>query len=353
VKKQRVIGHSPLSRRMLRLYIDTAPEDFNRSRRPFRYAITVLSILLGASCLAAIIFTALHWDLNSNIVKQCKNDTQPAFLCYVRSIFTNALQTEWDKYFLVTFLFTYATVFLHIVSGLLGLTSIQTILLIIGIGVSYPILFVSSFIYFYRSTPKKKKSPVPINLLALALIYVILMIVVPTYLLYFFLTSSPLVVSIASIVLLVSPIGFALISFPCGFCSQSLQRCWMFNSHRFLAGCQIGIFILCTPLYFISLVSLIYHWSFDRIRESYVKNSSDVNPMTIIWTIDYVSLLISVMFFITTNEYLLLSNVYRTRASKMKLIISWLAFAILFLVAPCLAFPIYIAWREYQYLEPN
>lgn len=346
---------------MLRLYIDTAPEDFNKSRRSFRYAITILCILLGVSCLAGILFTALHWDLNSKIVNQCKSDAQSAFLCYTRLIFANALQTEWDKYFLVTFLFTYATVFFHIISessrtnvtGLLGLTSIQTILLIIGIGVSYPILFVCSFIYFYRSTPKTKKSPVPINLLALALIYVILMIIAPTYLLYFFLTSNPLVVSIVSIVLLVSPIGFTLISFPFRLCAESLQRYWVFNSHRFLASCQIVIFILCTPLYFISVVSLVQHWSFDRIRDGYVKNTSDVNPMAIIWSIDYVSLLISVVFFIGTNEYLLLSNVYRTRSSKIKLIISWLAFAILFLVAPCLAFPIYIAWREYQYLELN
>ena len=346
---------------MQRLFLETATEDLNRSRRPFQFAISTLSILLGLSCLAGIVFTALHWDLHSNYVQQCQNDTQSIVLCYVRLIFANALQTEWDKYILVTLLFTYAPVFLHIVSessrsnvaGLLGLTSIQTILVIVGIGVAYPVLFVPSFIYFYRSTPNKKKSPVPINLVVVALIYVILLIILPTYLLYFFLSSNRFIVSIVSIVLLVSPLVFVLVSFPFRFCSNCLQRYWLVNSHRLLAQCQILVFILCTPLYFISLVSLILHFSLDGIRDSYVKNSSNVNPTTLIWSMDYVALLISLMFFIGTNEYLSQGDVYRNQSSKIKLIICWLTFAILFLVAPCLAFPIYIAWREYQYLELN
>ena len=191
-----------------------------------------------------------------------------------RLIFANALQTEWDKYILVTLLFTYATVFLHIVSessrtnvaGLLGLTSIQTILMIVGIGVAYPVVFLPSFIYFYRSTPTKKKSPIPINLVAVALIYVILLIILPTYLLYFFVSSDKLIGSILSIVLLVSPLGFTLVSFPFRFCSNWLQHCWLVNSHRLLAQCQILIFVLCAPLYFIALVSLILHGSLDGIR---------------------------------------------------------------------------------------
>ena len=84
--------------------------------------------------------------------------------------------------------------FLHIitetnrtnVSGLLGLMIIQTMCIIFGIGVGFPILFLPSYIYFYKSNNTSNKSPVPIDILYIGLIYIICMIIVPTYLLYFY-----------------------------------------------------------------------------------------------------------------------------------------------------------------------
>ncbi|CAF1154647.1 unnamed protein product [Adineta steineri] len=346
---------------MLRLDVDISSKYANRSYRRLKYIISILSILVGLLCLTGFIWTSIEGNINSKLIDECKNDTQTTILCFIRLITTNALRTEWDKYIMVTLLFTYASVFLHIivestrtnVSGLLGQMIIQTIFIIVGIGVCFPILFIPSFLYFYKSKNNLNKSPVPIDIVCIGIIYIICVIIVPTYLLYFF-SSHELIASIMSIILLISPLGFALISLPFRLLSGVTQRCWVINSHRLIVHCQITLFILSAPLFFITLVSLIMHGSFDSIKQSYVtENTNEINPITFIWSIDYISLFISLILFIISNEYLFHDNINRNRSSKIKQIIGYISFSIIFIITPCLAFPLYIAWQEYHYLIPT
>jgi hypothetical protein len=131
-----------------------------------------------------------------------------------------------------------------------------------------------------------------------------------------------------------------------------MQRCWIINSHRFIVQCQVVLFILSAPLFFITLVALITHWSFDLFKQSYVTEISNmINPIAIIWTIDYTSLFLSLILFISINEYLFTNNNIRTRSSIIKKFIGHSIFIIIFVITPCLAFPLYIAWKEYQYLK--
>ncbi|UJR25516.1 hypothetical protein I4U23_006862 [Adineta vaga] len=237
------------------------------------------------------------------------------------------------------------------VSGLLGQMIIQTLLIIFGIGISFPIFFLPSYIYFYKSKANPHKSPVPIDILCLGLIYIICMIIVPTYLIYF-LSSDKLFASILSIILLISPMAFSLISLPCRLFSRAIQRCWIINSHRLIVHCQVTLFILSAPLFFISLVSLIMHGSFELIKQSYVtKLTNIIHPVTFIWSIDYLSLFLSLILFIFTNEYLFYRITDEIYSSKIKRILGFFLFMIVFFITPCLAFPLYVAWREYQYLK--
>ncbi|CAF0871703.1 unnamed protein product [Rotaria sordida] len=338
---------------------DISTNSSNRSQRIFQFTIIILSILLGLLCLAGVIVTSIKWNLSSDLINECQNDTQPIVLCYIRLIINNNLLTQWDRYIMISLLFTYATVFFHIivestrtnVSGLLGQMIIQTIFIIAGIGVCFPILFIPSYIYFYKSENKLNKSPVPIHILYTGLIYIVLIIITPTYLIYF-LSSNKLIISIMSIILLISPLGFALISLPVRLFSESIQRCWIINSHRLIVYCQIILFILSAPLFFITFVSLIMHWSNELIKKSYVNEISNIiNPITIIWSIDYISLFIGLILYLITNEYLLIDSIYLNRSSKIKRLIGWFIFAVIFIISPCLAFPLYIAWKEYQFVE--
>ncbi|CAF0899635.1 unnamed protein product [Rotaria sordida] len=338
---------------------DISTNSSNRSQRIFQFTIIILSILLGLLCLAGVIVTSIKWNLSSDLINECQNDTQPIVLCYIRLIINNNLLTQWDRYIMISLLFTYATVFFHIivestrtnVSGLLGQMIIQTIFIIVGIGVCFPILFIPSYIYFYKSENKLNKSPVPIHILYTGLIYIVLIIITPTYLIYF-LSSNKLIISIMSIILLISPLGFALISLPVRLFSESIQRCWIINSHRLIVYCQIILFILSAPLFFITFVSLIMHWSNELIKKSYVNEISNIiNPITIIWSIDYISLFIGLILYLITNEYLLIDSIYLTRSSKIKRLIGCFVFAVIFIISPCLAFPLYIAWKEYQFVE--
>ena len=155
-----------------------------------------------------------------------------------------------------------------------------------------------------------------------------------------------------TIILLVSPLGFALISLPFRLLSTYIQRCWFINSHRLIVYCQITLFIVSAPIYFFTLVALIMHGSFDRIKDSYVTNITNVvNPIMIIWSIDYTSLFISLILFIIINEYLFSGHNQRIHSLKLRKFISYLIFAIFFIPAPCLVFPLYIAWREYEYIN--
>jgi hypothetical protein len=344
---------------MHQLDIDTSLIRSTRPSRIFQYIIITLSILLGLGCLSGFIVTPIKWNLHSNSVNDCKNDTQSMGLCYIRLIISKAFQNDWDKFIIVSLLCTYASVFLHIitetnrtnVSGLLGLMIIQTMCIIFGIGVGFPILFLPAYIYFYKSNNTSNKSPVPIDILYIGLIYIICMITVPTYLIYFF-PKDKLIVSIMAIILLVSPLGFALISLPFRLLSTYIQRCWFINSHRLIVYCQITLFIVSAPIYCFALVALIMHGSFDRIKDSYVTNITNVvNPMIIIWSIDYTSLFISLILFIIMNEYLFSRHNQRIQSLKLRKFIGYLFFAIFFIPAPCLVFPLYIAWREYQYIE--
>ncbi|CAF0728094.1 unnamed protein product [Rotaria sp. Silwood1] len=341
------------------LDFDTSQNSSNRSKRIFKYIIVILSILVGLLCLVGFIVTSIKWNLSSNLVNECKNDTQPIVLCYIRLIINNALLTQWDRYIMISLLLTYASVFFHIivestrtnVSGLLGQMIIQTIFLIIGIGACFPILFIPSYVYFYKSENNLNKSPVPIHILYTGLIYIILIIITPTYLVYF-LSSNKLIVSIMSIILLISPLGFALISLPVRLFSECIQRCWIINSHRLIVYSQIILFILSAPLFFITFVSLIMHWSNDLIKRSYVTEITNmVNPITVIWSIDYVSIFIGLILFIITNEYLSIGKTYRIQSSKIKRLIACFIFVLVFIISPCLAFPLYIAWKEYQFVE--
>jgi hypothetical protein len=318
-----------------------------------------LSIVLGLLCLSGFIVTPTHWNLHSNFVKICEKDTQSIALCYIRLMISNAFHSDWEKYIFVTLLLTYASVLFHMivetnrtnVSGLLSLMIVQIIFIVVGIGVCFPILFIPSYIYFYKSNNNSNKSPVPIDILYIGLIYIICMIIIPTYLVYF-LPSDKLIVSIMSIILLVSPIGFVLISLPFRLLSTYIQRCWIISSHRLIVYCQLILFILSAPLFFIALVSLIMHWSFDRISESYVtKIGNVVNPMTIIWSIDYTSLFISLILFMIANEHLFRGHNQRIQSLKLRKVIGYFVFAIFFIPAPCLIFPLYVAWKEYQYIK--
>jgi len=325
-----------------------------------KHLIIILSILLGLLCLVGFIVTSIQWNINSILEENCKqNNTQDFVLCFIRSIIDDGRHTQWNRHILITLLLTYASVFFHIiiessrtnVSGLLGQTIIQTIFIIFGIGVCFPILFIPAYIYFYTKKNNLNKSPVSIDIIFLGFIYIIFLIIIPTYFVYF-LSSNRLILSIMSIILLVSPFGFALISFPFRLISEFMQRCWIVNSHRLIVQCQIILFIFSAPLFFITLVALISHWSFDLFKKSYmIEISNIINPVAIIWSIDYISLLLSLILFISTNEYLFSNTNIRIRSSIIKRFIGYFIFAIIFVITPCLAFPLYIAWKEYQYLR--
>jgi len=315
---------------------------------------------LGLLCLAGFIVTSIQWNINSTLERNCtRNHTQDFALCYIRAIIHDGLRTQWNRYILVSLLLTYASVFLHMivessrtnVSGLLGQMIIKIICIIFGIGVCFPILFLSSYIYFYKSKNHSNKSPVPINIVCLGFIYITCMIIIPTYLIYFF-SSHKLIASIMSIILLASPLGFVFISLPFRLFSKISQRCWIINSHRLIVHCQVALFILSVPLFFIAFVSLIMHGSLDLIKQSYVTEITNaINPTTIIWSIDYISLFISLILFIITNEYLFHDNTPRIRSLEIKRFLGSCLFGIVFIITPCLAFPLYIAWKEYQYLK--
>jgi hypothetical protein len=156
-----------------------------------------------------------------------------------------------------------------------------------------------------------------------------------------------------SIILLISPLAFVLISLPFRLLSGRMQNCWIINSHRLIVYCQVVLFCISTPLFFITFVALIRHWSFELFKQSYVTEISNmINPTAMIWSIDYTSLFLSLILFIIINEYLCQNNNIRVRSVIIKRFIGYFIFAIIFVVTPCLAFPLYIAWKEYQYLQP-
>jgi hypothetical protein len=94
------------------------------------------------------------------------------------------------------------------------------------------------------------------------------------------------------------------------------------------------------------------HGSLDLIKQTYVTEITNaINPITIIWSIDYISLFISLILFIVTNEYLFHDNTPRIRSLEIKRFLGCFIFGIVFIITPCLAFPLYIAWKEYQYLK--
>lgn len=338
----------------------TSTHSPKRSNHICKYFIIILSILLGLLCLAGFILTSIQLNINSTLERNCKqNDT----LCFIRSIITDGLRTQWNRFILTSLLLTYASVLFHMiiesnrtnVTGLLGQMIIQIISIIFGIGVCYPILFLPSYIYFYKSQSNLKsqsdlKSPVPIDIIFIGFIYIIFIIIIPTYLIYFF-SSNQLIISIMSIILLVSPLGFVLISLPFRLISKSIQRCWIINSHRLIVLSQIVLFIFSAPLFFITLVSLIRHWSFNLFKESYMTEIPNmINPIAIIWSIDYTSLFLSLILFITINEYLFINNRDRMQRSIIKRFIGCFIIDIICIITPCLAFPLYIAWKEYQFL---
>jgi hypothetical protein len=340
---------------------DTASYPPQRSNPIFKYLLIILSILLGLLCLAGFIVTSIQWNINSTLERNCtRNHTQDFALCYIRAIIHDGFRTQWNRYILVSLLLTYASVFLHMivessrtnVSGLLGQMIIQIICIIFGIGVCFPILFLSSYIYFYKFERHSTKSSVPIDIIFLAFIYIICLIIIPTYLIYFF-SSNELILSIMSIILLISPLAFVLISLPFRLLSRRMQDCWIINSHRLIVYCQVALFCISTPLFFITFVALIRNWSFDLFKQSYVTEIlNTINPIAMIWSIDYTSLLLSLILFIIINEYLGQNNNIRVRSIIIKRFISYFIFGIIFVITPCLAFPLYVAWKEYQYLQP-
>ena len=144
---------------MLHLDMDVTSTRLNRPNRCILYFITIISILLGLSCLGGFLVTSIQWNLQSDIIQECKNDTQSTGLCFLRLIVSNAFHTDWDKFIIVSLLLTYASVLFHIITetnrtnitGPLGLMIIHVICIIFGIGVCFPLLFIPSYIYFYKS----------------------------------------------------------------------------------------------------------------------------------------------------------------------------------------------------------
>ncbi|CAF4783635.1 unnamed protein product, partial [Rotaria socialis] len=89
--------------------------------------------------------------------------------------------------------------------------------------------------------------------------------------------------------------------------------------------------------------------SSDMIKKSYVTETSNMaNPLAIIWSLDYVSLLIGLILFLITNEHLFPSNRNAIHPSKIKILIINFILGLFFIISPCLTFPIYIAWTAYQ-----
>jgi hypothetical protein len=337
----------------------TLPSPNKQSNVKYKYLMIILCISLGLLCLGGFIFTSIQWNINSSLERDCpQNQTQKFVLCFIRAIINNARRTQWDRFVLVSLLLLYASVFFQIiiettrkkVTGLLGQMMIQTMCIIFGIGVAFPILFLSGYIHFYQFKHQPSKSPVSIEIILIAFIYVICMIIIPTYLISFI--SNELLHSIMSIILLVSPLAFALFSLPFRLLSKPKQCCWIINNHQLIVQCQIILFILSSPLFFITLVALIEHWSINLFKQSYVTEIPNmINPMAIIWTMDYTSLILSLILFIGINEYLLYNNNDEFLSSKNRRIIVYLIFGILFIITPCLTFPLYIAWKEYQYIK--
>lgn len=331
-----------------------------KQSHPFcKYFISILSILSGIACLTGFIITSIKFDTNSFLNKNCpQNNTEDYILCYVRGIIMEGRHTYWTQYVLVSLLLTYASVLFHMiiettrtnVTGLLGQMIIQIICITFGIGTAYPLLFLPSYIYFYRNQNNLKKSSVPLDRILLGLIYIILIIIIPTYLVYFK-SKAELLMSIISIILNVSPIGFALISLPFRFLSQSIQRCWVINSHKLIISCQIILFCLSAPLFFAVFIGVIRHLSYNLFELSYVTKipNTIINSIAIIWSVDYTSLLFTLILFIIINEYLFINNhVIRKRSAIVLKIIGLIIFLIIFFITPCLLFPLYIAWKEYQ-----
>ncbi|CAF3325372.1 unnamed protein product [Rotaria socialis] len=341
---------------MQHMEFDGSLNPSNRSKRAVNITVSTISILLGLSCLAGFVITSVKLDLSTDLLNNCKADTEPTAICYIRSIINNNFSTEWNRYIIISLLLTYASVFYHTIietsrtdlSGLLGQMIIQTICFIIGIGPYFSILFIPSYLRFYTSKKKLSKSSVSIELVYVGLIYVIVAIIVPTYIIYFF-SSKTRLASIMSIILLVSPLGFPLISIPFRFCSEFNQRCWCIEFRQLITCCQLVLVILTAPLYFIVVVSMILHWSSDMIKKSYVTETSNMaNPLAIIWSLDYVSLLIGLILFLITNEHLFPSNRNAIHPSKIKILIINFILGLFFIISPCLTFPIYIAWTAYQ-----
>lgn len=343
---------------MQSLHLETLSLNTRQFRKRFNCVILTLSILVGFICLTAFIFTSIYGNINSYIKDKCQENHSENISCFIRLLFAEAFQTRWQKYILVSLLLTYATVYFHIliesnrtnVLSLLSQTAFLTISLIIGIGVSVPIFFISAYIRFYESRRTIEKSPVTITTVYLALIYTILLIILPTYLYYFLSSSNETYSLILSIVLLGSPIGFAFVSLPFRFCSNWIRPCWVISSHRLIFICHAVLFILNSSLFFISVVSLFLHWSSDQFKNSYIDPEADVNPVSIIWLTDYLSLLVSLIVFMITNEYFFHYKTYQHGSRKIRAFVVWLLFGIFFVLAPCLAFPLYLAWRERLYI---
>ena len=329
-----------------------------RSRLISLYVISALSVLLGLLCLGAFVFTSIHWNINSNLERICReNQTQDSILCFIRSIISEARRTQWNRFILSSLLLTYASVFFHIIietnrtniSGFLGLMTFHTVSIVVGIGVSLPIFYLPSYFYFYQLKHHTMKSPVSIDVVLIGLIYTMCIIVLPTYFICF-LSSNELVLTIMSIVLLGSPIAFTFVLFPFRLTSGRIQRCWIVNSHRLILASQLLLFIFSTPIYFITFIAFIQHYSIHLFEQSYLINDpfNSINPMAIIWSIDYTFLLLALALFIIINEYMF----HNPRSSiHVREIIGYFIFIITFFIAPCLVFPLYIAWREYQYLR--
>lgn len=343
---------------MKNLYSYNNSDQPKRSRLISLYVISALSILLGLLCLGAFVLTSIHWNINLNLEKNCReNQTQDSILCFIRSIISEARRTQWNRFILSSLLLTYASVFFHIiietnrtnVSGFLGLMTFHTVSIVVGIGASLPMFYLPSYFYFYQLKHHTMKSPVSIDVVLIGLIYTICVIVLPTYLISF-LSSNELVLTIMSIVLLGSPIAFTFVLFPFRLISGRIQHCWIVNSHRLILACQLLLFIFSSPIFFITFVAFIQHCSIHLLEQSYLLNdpSNTINPMAIIWSIDYIFFLLALALFIIINEYMF----HNQRSSiHVREIIGYFIFTITFFIAPCLVFPLYIAWREYQYLR--
>lgn len=325
-----------------------------------KYVLIIISIVLGLSCLAGFVFVSIQFKTNSYLESSChENQTDNVILCFLRSIISTGMHTQWNRLIMINLLLTYASVFHHIivetnrtnVRGPLGLMILQTACIIFGIGFSFPSLYISSFIYFYQLKRSSTKSSVPIDTILLGFIYVFVVITIPTYLIYFC-SKTELIVTIMSIVLLASPLAFIIISFPFRFCSKYLLHCWRINSHRLILLCQLILFITSSPLYFIALVAFIQHFSIDLWKNSYVTDiHNQINPIALIWSIDFCSLFLSLIIYIIINEYLFTHTNDQYRYSRIKACIVYILFALFFLSMPCLIFPLYVAWKEYEYLR--